>query len=568
MQLKNLRIKYKLFILIGLMTAVTAIIAMFGISRIDMLNQSLSTVNTVDSAATLGARINQNTIIMSRSEYRIAADPSPETVSAARAVMTANRKQFSDRLGKVKDIADNDEKAQLEKIADIYAKYTAGLDESYRLADQLGGKVELSEAQKTINTQVKANRTIADELQANVKEFVDHLDARGTSVAESAKAQGEAAAMIMMAVAVGGSLFGIVVGYLLATFGVSLPLNRSVTELNILASGDLTVPITGADRGDECGDVAKGLEVFKANALKTRQLEADAIAQKQRAEEERKQAMRAMADQFENAVGGIVDMVSSAATEMQATAQQLSSSAQETTAQSMAVSAAAEEAATNVATVASAAEELGSSVNEIGRQVQRSSELSRGAVTEASETAAVVSEMTQGAARIGDIVELIAGIAAQTNLLALNATIEAARAGEAGRGFAVVASEVKNLAEQTSKATGEISTQIAGIQATTNKAVSAIGGISNTIRTLNEGAGSIAASVEQQGAATREIVQSVGQASAGASEVTSNISGVARAAEETGAGATQVFAASSELARQAETLRSEVRKILATVRAA
>ncbi|WP_043355432.1 methyl-accepting chemotaxis protein [Methylobacterium sp. B1] len=366
-------------------------------------------------------------------------------------------------------------------------------------------------------------------------------------------------------------IFGIAAaGFALFTVlrGVIAPLSSITEMMQRLASGDTTQPVPGISRRDEVGNMAASVQVFKDNLIRTRALEEETALARASAEEQRKAGMRQMADGFEAAVGGVISMVSSSATELQATAQQMTATAQETAAQSTGVAAAAEEASTNVNTVAAAAEELGSSVQEIGRQVTGSAQLAQAAVNEADQTIHLVHALSQNAARIGDVVGMISGIAAQTNLLALNATIEAARAGAAGRGFAVVASEVKALAEQTAKATEEIGRHIAEVQDGTAQAVTAIGGITGRIREIDNVATSIAAAVEQQGAATQEIVRNVAQASAGTNAVTGNIAGVAQASEETGAAASQVLSAASELSRQSEHLGAEVARFLATVRAA
>ncbi len=568
MKFQDLKIRTKLLLLIGLMSLITAGIAIFGVSRIDMLNHDLSHVDDVDSGGILGARLNQNSIIMNRSEYRVAADPSPETIKAARAVADQNIQQFKDRLAQSNQIADADEKPMLDAVAAQYDEYENGLNKTFQMAEKLGAKVSLNEAQRAIDDQVKLNRQRADKLQVLVKAYVDHIDNRGSQTAENAKEQGKAAIIIMIAVAVGGVISGAVIGFLMANVGISTPLNRSVDELRKLADGKLDTEVTGADRGDECGDIAKGLAIFRENAIRTRELEADAAQQKQRAEAQRRSDMLNLADNFEKSVGGIVSLVSSAATEMQAAASQLSATAQEASAQSVAVSAAAEEAGANVTSVASSAEELGASVNEIGRQVETSASISAEAVREADNAAAIVSELNEVASSIGGVVDMIAGLASQTNLLALNATIESARAGEAGKGFAVVASEVKALAGQTARATTEISAKISQIQEATGRAATAMQNITNTIQNINHTSTAIASAVEQQTAATQEIVQAVNQASIGTSEVTSNITGVADAAEQTGAAAAQVLSSSSELAEQAERLHHEMDKFLSNVRAA
>jgi len=370
---------------------------------------------------------------------------------------------------------------------------------------------------------------------------------------------------------VAAMVLGIVVS-IIAAFLIIRDVARGIASvvqpMHALIAGNLSAEIPHLGQKTEIGTIADAVQVFKEGLIRMKALEADTAQARLAAEEQRKAGMRQMADGFEAAVGGIIGMVSSSATELQATAQTMTVTASETASQSTTVAAAAEEAASNVNTVAAAAEELGSSVQEIGRQVAGSAELAQRAVHEADQTGTLVQELSAAVSRIGDVVGLISNIAGQTNLLALNATIEAARAGAAGKGFAVVASEVKALAEQTAKATNEISAQIAQIQASTGQAVTSIGGITGRIREISGVATSIAAAVEQQGAATQEIVRNVAQAATGTGEVTSNISSVAGAAEDTGAAASQVLGAASELSRQSEHLAAEVGRFLATVRAA
>jgi methyl-accepting chemotaxis protein len=335
-----------------------------------------------------------------------------------------------------------------------------------------------------------------------------------------------------------------------------------------LAEGDKTVEVFGAERGDEIGEMAKAVEVFKQNAIEMERMEAEQAAEKARAEERRKQEMLQLADGFEASVMGVVESVSSSAAQMESSAGGMADTARQTSEQSANVAAASQQATANVQTVASATEELAASVQEISRQVSESSSISSEAVAEADRVGHQMQELADASQRIGEVVELINDIAGQTNLLALNATIEAARAGEAGKGFAVVASEVKNLANQTANATGEIAGQVGSIQEATNTAVKAIEGVAGTIRKIHEIASAIAAAVEQQGAATGEISSNVQEAARGTQQVDDNITQVSAGANETGAAAGQVLSAARDLTQQSASLRAEVDKFLAQVRAA
>ncbi len=349
--------------------------------------------------------------------------------------------------------------------------------------------------------------------------------------------------------------------------GITGPLSGMTHAMSTLADGDKTIEIEGAERGDEFGAMAKAVQVFKDNMIA-----ADKAREEQKKEqdarEQRAKRLEELTQDFDKVATEMLSSVTSSATEMESTATSMSSISEETNVQAATVAAASEQASTNVQTVASAAEELSSSISEISRQVAQSSEIATQAVGDAKETDEKIQGLAMAAQKIGEVVALITDIADQTNLLALNATIEAARAGDAGKGFAVVASEVKNLANQTAKATEEIGAQIKSVQDATQEAVAAIQGIGKTIGEIDEIGAAIAAAVEEQGAATQEIARNVEQAAAGTQEVSSNITGVTEAASQTGEAATQVTTAAKDLSSQAETLRSQVDKFLSDVREA
>jgi PAS domain S-box-containing protein len=373
--------------------------------------------------------------------------------------------------------------------------------------------------------------------------------------------------LISNIVAVALLCLGLLLGSLqaLATIrAIGRPLAHLNNIMSRIAQGQFNSRVM-VDRDDEIGVALRNLQAMQAQLGFDREEKKNTEAH---VAMQRKSDMHKLAGEFESAVGEIIETVSSASTELEASASTLTATAERAQELTTSVAAASEEASTNVQSVASATEELTSSVNEISRQVQESARIANDAVHQATRTNDRVAELSKAAARIGDVVELINTIAGQTNLLALNATIEAARAGDAGRGFAVVASEVKALAEQTAKATGEIGQQISGIQAATQESVGAIREISGTIERLSEISSTIAAAVEEQGAATQEISRNVQQAAHGTMQVSSNITDVQRGASETGSASSQVLSAAQMLSGDSNRLKMEVGKFLATIRAA
>jgi methyl-accepting chemotaxis protein len=347
---------------------------------------------------------------------------------------------------------------------------------------------------------------------------------------------------------------------------ITRPLGRITTVMRTLAEGNLEAEVPFLERRDEIGAMASAVAVFKENSSRVRELEQEQARERQHAEEERRRAMHELADGFEKSVGNVINTVTSAATELEASSRQMAATATETCAQATTVAAASQEASTNVQTVAGATEELAGSIKDIGVHVQRSRDVSDHAVATARETSAAIGQLSTIADEIGNVVSLINDIANQTNLLALNATIEAARAGDAGKGFAVVAAEVKTLASQTAKATGDIAGQIGRVQSGTAGAVQAIEQISKVIAEMSEISSAIALAVDAQTSATSEIARNVEQAAGGTNEVNQNIVSVEQAARETGAAANQIRSSASELSQQGELLRRQVDRFLSQVR--
>ncbi len=356
-----------------------------------------------------------------------------------------------------------------------------------------------------------------------------------------------------------------VVGIIVAR-AVIKPIGAMTDVMGELANNNLSVRVPYKDNTDEIGEMAGSVNHFKEQMLRVKELEVQQEEEKKQAEAQRKAAMIQMANGFEENVGEVVKLVTSAAAELQDSAGHMSSVATQTSSQATTVASASEQAAANVQTVAASAEELAASEGEITRHVHRSSEIADFAASQANDTRKTVEDMVEEVGKIGAVVKMITDIADQTNMLALNATIEAARAGDAGKGFAVVASEVKTLANQTTSATEEIAKQISQIQSVTNDAAEAIENISKTITEIDEIAASIETSVEQQNAATNEIARNVDEASHGTQEVSSNIQLVQNAADETGQAANQISSSAAALSREADVLQNEVKRFLDEVR--
>jgi methyl-accepting chemotaxis protein len=582
---QNLRIGTKLAITAGL--SILLICALIynqhsgGSAVADGFKTALRQQGAAQVAADVAAKIG---VMQVGVRDTLAATTKQELQAAADAYNAnmAGAMSYLNELAKMAKLKENIER--MDKIKVAVAALTSGRLELAKFREQIialeAKKASAAASASEIDAQIAKQLAEIDQYRHTVTlPLITELDAMTTAIVESGKAtsqQSIAAADARFSevettgLIVGGIAALLLIGtcvFSIAT--VAKPVQALARSMLELADGNFDVVLPGLGRKDEIGEVADAVERFKIKAQQKAAAEAEAQREQEaRLDAERKAEMHRLANSFEAAVGEIVHTVSTASTELEASANTLTMTSQRSQERTATVAAASEEASTNVQSVASATEEMSSSIGEISRQVQESARIASEAVDQARHTNASVGDLSQAASRIGDVVELINTIAGQTNLLALNATIEAARAGDAGRGFAVVASEVKALAEQTAKATGEISQQIVGIQAATNDSVQAIRKIGETISRMSEISSTIASAVEQQGAATQEISRNVQQAASGTQQVSSNIIEVQHGVSETGSASSQVLSAAQSLSRDSNRLKDEVMRFLDTVRAA
>jgi methyl-accepting chemotaxis protein len=558
--LNRFKIAARLLTGFGMLMLMIGGLSAFSVYLTNDARSALSNVGRMKSSETLSQRLEKRIL-----EARLALFKGLATgdqSSASTDADAAFRRAFS-RLDELLDhTTDPRRLAEVRALKSDVADYQSKAIK----ARSFGGKNAAVDAPE--NRAIVADMTAAaNKVTADSEPLSNEFTGAADALSAETEAHLASASTIAMTAGILSLLIGCGFSFIIARSIIG-PI-RSVTNAMLsLAKGDLATQIPATDYKDEVGEMARSAEVFKVNMIEADRLRTDQEVQKQRVVEERRKMMFDLAARFEANAGGIVSSVTAQATELQATAQSMASIAEETSRQSTAVAAASEEAMQNVNTVAASTEELSTSVREILQQVTQSTQLTNETVAEANAANHGMQALASAMDRIGEVVGLINGIASQTNLLALNATIEAARAGDAGKGFAVVASEVKALANQTAKATQEISTQIAAIQEATRGSAQSIQGIVTRIGRVSEAATAIASAVEEQGAATAEIARNVSEAARGTGEVTSNIAGVSSAAQHAGVAASEVLASASSLSQNSEALKTQVEAFLLEVRAA
>jgi len=557
--LSDWSIKSKSAVILGLLSGLVLLLGLLSFFLLSSTNGQTERLaaNWMPSLRAAG-EIRTTVVRMRAAEARIAMTDSPESYEVGLKGYGGFDKSVQEMIERYKrELVANDEDRQaILAVETELVTYRAAVAATLALAQKLD--------RVTAEKSYLGNQKIYQPVMAAAEKVVD-LNQKGADASVEMARHNYREAVIVIIACAGVSLVLALLSYLVMARTVVAPLGSITATMRVLAEQRLDTVIAEAGRGDEIGQMAAALQVFKDNMAEAERLRASQAAE-QAGRLERARRVDQLVAEFDSSISEVIGTVTQSSGSLETTARAMSATAESTSSRVILVSAAAEAASSNVQTVAAAAEQLSSSIDEIGRRVAESASFADEATRQAGATDAQIAGLSEAAARIGDVVQLINDIASQTNLLALNATIEAARAGDAGKGFAVVAGEVKILANQTARATEEISSKVIEMQAATAHSVEAVKAIGRTIARIAEISTGIAAAVDEQNAATGEIASNVHQAAQGTAEVSSGIVEVARGAAEVGGASSEVLGAAGRLSRNAESLRSQVDRFLSTIK--
>ncbi|NBN79034.1 HAMP domain-containing protein [Microvirga tunisiensis] len=564
MFMRNISVSGKVMSVVFLLSLISLINSGIGYFSLDQLNSAAGVINRTAADVKIGAQLNQNILTLSRAEYRLAADPG--RVADVRRVVEETKASFRDRIAAAVANAEGEQRTMLVEIQRLFAEYEPRVARALDVAER-SSNTALTADQQTILDEVATSRALADRIATELARYVDHSEATGNRRSQEAGDMASSSGLLLIGVAVVGISLGLLAGLLVSRRFIVRPLTVMVDGLQRLAKGEFEFRVDYADQKDEVGSIARAMEVFKVNAAERQGMLEEQVREASR-KAERAEDIRQLTFRFQEDIDQALTILNSSATELEATAQSMASTAEETASQSGTIASAATQASANVQMVAGASEEMSSSIREVSAQIIKTSKLAANAKDQVVSATTRVSSLKTGAEAIGEIIELIRSIAEQTNLLALNATIEAARAGEAGKGFAVVANEVKSLANQTAKATEEITGQIGKMQSDVQNTVPVIELIANIIADLNDISSSVAAAAEQQSITTDEISRNISEAAQGTTEVSRNIAALSEAAETNSAATTQVLSTARALADRSGRLSTQVTKFISEIQAA
>lgn len=563
----NRRVLSKLMMLVFFMGAIILAIGIMGINSLKTLDSKADDMEESAREALLAGSLRENLLILDQLKMHLVADPNAKNTKKISSDMDSEKKEFDDHVTELEKIADETQKASLEKIRRGYDQYIEALGQTVKVASTITD-FTLSESQSKVKEAAHGSDDESDALNKIVTEFSQDSSKNVSKVSDDITELYHNISQLMIIVLSVGLTAGSLMGFLLAKYGISKPIAAIVSVLQQLAEGKFDITVNGVSRKDEVGDIARTAEVFKANGLEKLHLEAQQKENEKRAEAEKKAMMNKLADDFEAGLQGIVSSVAVAATELYQTAEAMSKTAEQADVQSSQVASASQETANNVQSVAAATEEMTAAVKEITSQIAKSTEAVRQTVMKVQDASNSSESLAKASEAIGGMASTIETIAGQINLLALNATIESARAGEAGRGFAVVATEVKTLANQTGKATEEIQTQINGVQDVSSQVIGGLQAVRAAVDKVDGFAGAISAAVEEQSAVNQEVAKNMGTAAAGVDQISRGIASVTKSIKATSESTAQVLDAAKMLSQQSEKLSKEVKLFLQGVRAA